>query len=94
MCGALWDMRKQLISDLGQDQGALKADQIFLRFLAHATDMSAAYSAAIAADDDNDNNPANGTVHSCAINKAFLGDDNGGFDHFPGQVSERVPCVK
>lgn len=93
MCGALWDMRTQLMADLGADDGAEKADQIFLRFLSYATDMSSAYTAAIAADDDDDGDPSNGTNHSCAINKAFLGDD-AGFAHFPGQVIYRVPCVK
>ena len=93
MCGALWDMRTELMKDMGEDAGARTADQIFLRFLAYATDMSSAYTAAIAADEDDDGDPSNGTTHSCAINKAFLG-DNEGFAHFPGQVIYRVPCAK
>ena len=91
ICGALWDLRTNLVKRYGEAAGVEKADQLFLRFLRLATDMNSSYTAAIAADEDDDNNPRNGTVHSCEINRAFLG-TNGGTAHFPDAIRQGVPC--
>lgn len=92
MCGAWWEFRDSMIKRYGEDAGRLKADQIFLRFLSRVTDMGSAYTSAIAADDDIDDDPSNGTTHSCEINKAFVGSNNGDFAHFPDSLGQRVPC--
>lgn len=91
MCGAWWDTRNEFIKRYGEATGVAKADALFLKFLSVATKMDAAYSAAIAADDDDDGDPSNGTAHSCEINNAFLGATNG-LPHFPDSVAEMVPC--
>lgn len=83
LCAALWDLRQSL--------GAPWADQFFLRFMTLASDMNSAYEAAIAADEDEDGDPGNGTDHSCAINRAFLGIGTR-FAHFPDARSRAVPC--
>lgn len=94
ICGALWELRNSLINLYGQDIGTAKADKIFIKFLSLVTDMNSSYTAAIAADDDTDGNPGNGTVHSCEINKSFIGNNTGDFAHFPQSIPERVPCVQ
>ncbi len=93
MCGALWELRTAFKAKYGDSAGTLAADQFFLKFLTMVTDMNSAYSAAIAADDDADNDPRNGTDHSCEINQAFLGAGGNSFTHFPDLVRQRVPCV-
>lgn len=93
MCGAWWDVRDEFIKRYGQDKGVHKADALFLKFLSLSTKMDAAYSAAIAADEDDDGDPSNGTTHSCEINNAFLGAANG-LPHFPDSLKEAVPCHK
>jgi hypothetical protein len=91
MCGALWELRNSFKQQYGEEAGKRRADAFFLKFLTRVTDMNSAYSAAIDADEDNDHDRSNGTVHSCAINAAFLG--TGGFAHFPDLRGQRVPCV-
>ena len=93
MCGALWEVRQAMRQKYGAEQGTLKADQFFLRFLTVVTDMNSAYGAAIAADEDTDNDPSNGTTNSCIINNAFIGRYDGDFAHFPNAVRQRVPCL-
>jgi hypothetical protein len=92
LCGALWELRAALEQRYPGPRGQEVADQFVLRFLTLVTDMNSAYSAAIAADDDDDHNPANGTRHSCEINDAFLGLP-GKLPHFPNLRRQRVPCV-
>ena len=92
LCGALWDLREAMIARYGDAEGVARADRFVLRFLTLVTDMSSAYAAAIAADEDDDHNPANGTTHSCEINQAFLGVGVDKRAHFPDAVRDRVPC--
>ena len=93
ICGALWDLRGELKQRYGAAEGVSKADKFFLRFLTLVTDMSSSYSAAIAADEDDDNDPSNGTKHSCEINRAFFAEGMAKRGHFPEAAKQRVPCV-
>jgi len=68
--GALWDLRKALIRDLGHDAGVAQAEAIFTGIMQRAADIPSSYVAALIADDD-DANLGNGTPHQCAIEHAF-----------------------
>ena len=68
--GAMWDLRTELIADLGEEAGIAAAEQIFVGLLKGGTDIPGTYVEAIAADDD-DGNLANGTPHLCAIIETF-----------------------
>ncbi len=93
ICGALWDLRAEMKQRYGAADGVTKADKFFLRFLTLVTDMSSSYSAAIAADEDDDGDPSNGTKHSCEINRAFFSEGLSKKAHFPDAMKQRVPCV-
>lgn len=92
LSGALWELKTQLERRHGLAEGYDKMAAFLIRFLSVVTDMGGAYSAAIAADEDQDDNPANGTVHSCEINHAFL-QTGKGKGHFPNSRRQAVPCV-
>ncbi len=68
--GAVWDLRKALIADLGQGAGEDAAGRIFTGMVKTSTDIPSIYEAALVADDDN-GNLADGTPHICAIQEAF-----------------------
>ncbi len=69
--GAMWDLRKQLISDFGdQDQAVAYTDQLYFEALRRSRDIPSSYVEVLAADDD-DGNLMNGTPNTCAINDAF-----------------------
>jgi MYXO-CTERM domain-containing protein len=68
--GALWDLRKALIAELGHDPGVALTEKIFLGVLRRAADLPTSYDAALIADDD-DGDLANGTPHFCTIQHAF-----------------------
>ncbi|MBS1118699.1 MAG: cysteine-rich repeat protein [Deltaproteobacteria bacterium] len=70
LAGALWDLRKALIAELGAAQGIAVTEQIYVGVLQRATDLPTTYLAALTAD-DNDGNLGNGTPHGCAIEAAF-----------------------
>lgn len=93
ICGALWEMRGLLAERYGDQVGIATSDRIYLKFLSVVGSLGSSYQAAIAADDDNDNDPNNGTVHSCEINRAFLHSEPGTKAHFPDAVAQAVPCV-
>lgn len=92
LCGALWEMHRALERRHGPSAAYEQMAAFLMRFLSVVTDMGSVYSAAIAADEDNDDNPANGTVHSCEINHAFL-QTGKGKGHFPNARRQAVPCV-
>lgn len=92
ICGALWELRQQFIAMYDYDLGTVITDRFFLKFLRVVGNMDSSYAAAIAADDDDDANPANGTLHSCQINRAFADDAPGGHPHFP-KLTHRVPAL-
>jgi MYXO-CTERM domain-containing protein len=69
--GALWDMRKLLVAELGdEDQARAVADHLYYEAMRRASDIPSMYFEALAADDD-DGDLTNGTPHICAINGGF-----------------------
>lgn len=68
--GVFWDLRKQLITSLGDDAGAALVNKLFIGALRYAVDIPSSLIATLAADDD-DGNLANGTPHEDAIRTAF-----------------------
>lgn len=70
IAGALWDLRKTLIADLGPTATVPVIDTVFAGVLQNSADIPGAYLAARTADDD-DGNLGNGTPHGCAIEAAF-----------------------
>ncbi len=68
--GALWDLRKALIAQLGHDPGVAASDAVFVGILQRAASIPTSYVAALTADDD-DGDLGNGTPHGCAIENAF-----------------------
>ena len=68
--GALWDLRKALIAELGRDPGVTQSDRIFAGVLQRASSIPTSYLAALIADDD-DGDLGNHTPHFCAIQRAF-----------------------
>jgi cysteine-rich repeat protein len=68
--GALWDLRKALIAELGHDAGIAQTEAIFTGIMQRAVDIPSSYEAALVADDD-DGDLSNGTPHFCAIYRAF-----------------------
>ncbi|RYF09226.1 MAG: hypothetical protein EOO40_07265, partial [Deltaproteobacteria bacterium] len=93
LCAVWWEFREQMVARYGAKRGVMKADRILLKSLTLVGDMYSAYQAAIAADDDPDQDPSNGTLHSCELNQAFANGSPGGKPHFP-ELTGKVPCNK
>ncbi|HUS28167.1 MAG TPA: hypothetical protein VMZ53_06645 [Kofleriaceae bacterium] len=70
IAGALWDLRKGLISKLGYTAGVAQAEAIFTGVMQRADDIMTTFDAALVADDDNAD-LADGTPNYCAIENAF-----------------------
>jgi len=70
IAGALWDLRKTLITQLGEAAGSALTNKLFLAALRRSVDIPSAFVEVLAAD-DNDGNLANGTPNECAIREAF-----------------------
>ncbi|HVO31360.1 MAG TPA: hypothetical protein VMV18_11505, partial [bacterium] len=68
--GALWDLRKALITKYGYDAGRHATDMIFAKALSTGPTLDQAYDEVLLADDD-DGNLANGTPNQCEIDAAF-----------------------
>lgn len=68
--GALWDLRKQLIADLGEAQAIPLVLRIFRGTLRRSVNIPTSVIEALAEDDD-DGNLDNGTPHECQIRSAF-----------------------
>ena len=68
--GALWDLRKALVRQLGDSAGIARAEKIFTGVMQRADDIGTTFVAALIADDD-DGNLANNTPNYCAIERAF-----------------------
>ena len=68
--GAMWDLRKQFISELGEAQAIPLTNKIFLGVIRRSSTIPSTVIEALAADDD-DGNLANGTPHDCDILTAF-----------------------
>lgn len=71
IAGALWDLRKALIAELGQAPGKALADQLFYAVVQRAADIPSAY-AIVLLEDDDDGDLANGTPNKCTIDSAFF----------------------
>ena len=87
--GALWDVRKALITALGHDAGVAQTEAIFTGVMRRAADIPTSYVAALLADDD-DGNLANGTPHRCAIVRAFGVHGLAGADFLPVEIGAPV----
>ncbi len=70
IAGALWDLRKELVAQLGADAGRRLADDYFMAVLARGSEIPSSYPEILAFDDD-DGNLANGTPNKCTIDRAF-----------------------
>ena len=68
--GIFWDLRKQLIADLGEGPGIALTNRLYLATMRRAINIPTSLIEALAEDDD-DGNLANGTPHECAIRAAF-----------------------
>ncbi len=82
--GALWDMRKALIKQLGTTAGIVRAQKIFTGIMQRADDIGTTFNAALIADDD-DANLGNNTPNYCALERAF-----GRHGLVPGYMPTRV----
>jgi hypothetical protein len=69
--GAMWDLREDLVAQLGDAAGNAVTDELYYAALRTSPNIPATYAEILAADDD-DGDLANGTPHICAINRAFL----------------------
>jgi cysteine-rich repeat protein len=68
--GALWDLRKLLIANLGATAGVAATERVFTGIMKRAPTIPGTYMAALIADDD-DSDLGNGTPNLCAIDSAF-----------------------
>jgi cysteine-rich repeat protein len=70
LSGALWDLRKTFIAQLGFDDGVTKTEAIFTGVMQRSPDLMGSYMAALIADDD-DGDLGDGVPDQCAIERAF-----------------------
>jgi hypothetical protein len=68
--GIFWDLRKDLIAQLGEAQGVALVNRIYLGTLRRAVNIPTSLIEALVEDDD-DGNLDNGSPHECAIRAAF-----------------------
>ncbi len=68
--GALWDLRKLLVTEHGPEAGAALTNQLYAQAIQTAADIPSMYAEILAADDD-DGNLENGTPNVCEIIEAF-----------------------
>ncbi len=67
---ALWDMRKELVTKLGDVEGVQHSNYLYYQALRRAVDIPSMHLEVLAADDD-DGDVTNGTPNVCEINRAF-----------------------
>jgi MYXO-CTERM domain-containing protein len=70
IAGALWDLRKLLVSKYGEIEGSSITDQLYVEAMRYASDIPTMYPEILAADDD-DGDLGNGTPNVCEIIEAF-----------------------
>jgi cysteine-rich repeat protein len=68
--GAMWDLRKALIAELGESAAVPIVNKIFVNVIRRSSTIPSTVIEALAADDD-DGNLGNGTPHDCDILAAF-----------------------
>lgn len=83
--GALWDLRKLIIADLGEVPGRNYTNLLWYETTRRAVDIPSMYPEALLFDDD-DGDLTNGTPRGCLINDAY--GPHGLFD--PGPENEQV----
>ena len=90
--GALWDLRKAFIAELGEDAGVILTNKLYLGALRRSVDIPTSLLAILAADDD-DGDLTNGTPHECTIRNTYgahgLRSVTGTVDA-PGQIDDDV----
>jgi cysteine-rich repeat protein len=84
IAGALWDLRKALVKQLGTAAGIARTERIFTGVMQRADDIGTTFVAALIADDD-DGNLGNNTPNYCALERAF-----GSHGLVPDHVTTRV----
>ena len=67
---AMWDLRKELIVELGEAAGIARAEELYYAAVKRASSIPATYAEILLADDD-DGDLSNGTPHECKINQIF-----------------------
>lgn len=87
--GALWDLRKLIIADLGEVPGRNYTNLLWYETTRRAVDIPSMYPEALLFDDD-DGNLTNGTPRGCLINDAY--GPHGLFD--PGPENESVELTR
>jgi cysteine-rich repeat protein len=68
--GAMWDLRKAFIAELGEDAGIALVNRLFLAAIRTSTNIPSTLVEVLAADDD-DGDLGNGTPNECAIKSVF-----------------------
>jgi len=68
--GAMWDLRTILSKEMGEEEGAALAHQLYRGALKRAPNIPATFAEVLATDDD-DGDLGNGTPHTCQILQAF-----------------------
>jgi hypothetical protein len=68
--GALWDLRKALIAELGEPAGILLIEKLYIGALRRSVDIPSSLIEVLATDDD-DGDLSNGTPHECEIRAAY-----------------------
>ncbi len=68
--GAMWDLRKLLIQQLGRTKGIDLVNRLYYATLQRATNIPSTY-IEVLVEDDNDGDLSNGTPNICDINAAF-----------------------
>jgi hypothetical protein len=68
--GAMWDLRKAFIAQLGEDAGIALVNRLFLAAIRTSTNIPSTLVEVLAADDD-DGDLGNGTPNDCTIKSVF-----------------------
>lgn len=68
--GVFWDLRKALITELGEPEGIALTNKLFVAALRRSINIPTSLIEVLAADDD-DGNLDNGTPHECTIRAAY-----------------------
>ena len=87
--GAMWDLRKALISKYGYQAGVARADELFYAALQRASSIPTTYVEVLVAD-DNDGNLENGTPNICTIQSIFATHGIANPEGFGGGVSRPI----
>ncbi len=93
--GTMWDLRKALITELGEAEGIRLVQKLYIGTLRRSTSIPTSLIEALVEDDD-DGNLANGTPHECTIRRAFGRHGlrtASGMISAPGSVADRADAT-